>query len=315
MKKLCLSASLAALTALAAGSAEAGVVQVIGGYEVAYPQGKIGGSSAQGLPANYIAIPPAKEYYLDYQVRFHADFEWVKGGKLPGLVGGSHTSGCNSIVPNGWSARFMWRGGGRGEVYLYHQNRRSGCGDSYVFPADGGYFKKEAWNRITERVVINSPGKNDGLIEAWLNGRKMVTLNNLKLRGNVAENVALVDNVSLQTFYGGSSSSWAPPRTTHATYSQYFVRDDLPDFSVTFEAANAVSVRQTPGAAAARGGTRALSWLGGSATLGRAGDIGAIDIYDAAGRLLRSLPGSGPRAWDGLDAHGRAVPRGILMVR
>lgn len=269
MKPLSRAAVAAMSVLFPAAFPAAGVVKVIEGFTVTYPAGKIGGSSSQGLPAQYVAIPPAKEYYLDFQVRFHADWEWVKGGKLSGgLVGGKHTSGCAGIVPDGWSARFTFGGSGSAHIYLYDQNRKSGCGDTYVLT--GSRMPKEAWNRLTQHVVVNTPGRRDGLIEAWLDGRKLVTISNVALRGNVGESVALIDNVSLQTFYGGSSSSWAPSRTTHATYSDFYLRSDLPDFSLSFEAANSVAIlNPSPASLRAPGPAR---------------------VFDLAGRLLPETP-------------------------
>lgn len=56
---------------------------------------------------------------LSYEVAFDKGFQWVKGGKLPGLRGGSDTSGCEGgAEPNGtdcWSTRLMWRTAGEGE--------------------------------------------------------------------------------------------------------------------------------------------------------------------------------------------------------
>lgn len=118
-----------------------------------------------------------------------------------GKIGGSHTSGCKSIVADGWSARFMCRPNGLGQVYLYHQNRKSGCGDEYDFPAPGNYSLGKP-NRITERVVLNTPGQNNGV--------KKVSLTGVQLRGKVAANVARIDNVSLQTFYGGGTMPEIP---------------------------------------------------------------------------------------------------------
>ena len=54
----------------------------------------------------------------------------------------------------------MWEGGGKIKSYIYHQNRKSNCGDSELFE-DGMVAKVDVWNRITERVVINDPGKNN----------------------------------------------------------------------------------------------------------------------------------------------------------
>jgi hypothetical protein len=223
---------LVALAVLAA-AAQAKVIHHIPGYTVTYPRGKIGGSSAVGLPAPFVSVPPAGEYYLDYQVRFESDFQWVKGGKLPGLVGGSRTTGCTDVGPNGWSARFMWHEQGETHLYLYHQKRRSGCGDTYRASAPAA-LPKNQWNRITQRVVLNAPGADNGLVEAWYNGRKVLSQGNLQLRGRVGETVARIDAISLQTFYGGSSSSWAPSQDTHATFGGFYLMDSLPDFSRPF---------------------------------------------------------------------------------
>jgi hypothetical protein len=221
-----------AISALAPLHAQ--VVATIAGFRATYPAGKIGGSSATGLPANYVNIPPANEYYLDYEVIFETGWIWNKGGKLPGLVGGAHTSGCDPIVKDGWSARFMWHGGGGGHFYYYHQNRVNDCGDEINFSGNP-LMKIDGKNRITEHVVINTPGQSDGSAEAWLNGKKIITLNGVKWRGSVAATVAMVDQVSLQTFYGGSTTDWAPSATTHSTFTGFVVRKDLPDFAKPFE--------------------------------------------------------------------------------
>lgn len=56
---------------------------------------------------------------LSYSVWFPANFSFVQGGKLPGLRGGSDTSGCSGgNQTNGtscFSTRLMWRSGGAGE--------------------------------------------------------------------------------------------------------------------------------------------------------------------------------------------------------
>ena len=56
---------------------------------------------------------------LSYEVAFDAGFDWVKGGKLPGLRGGPDPNGCSGgHQPNGsdcFSTRLMWRKDGAGE--------------------------------------------------------------------------------------------------------------------------------------------------------------------------------------------------------
>ena len=265
------------LPLLLACAAQAGVVSVINGYSVTYPGDKFGVDVVTGVPTSYVKITAAKEYYLDYQVWFENDWQWVKGGKLPGLVGGSHTSGCKDITPDGWSARFMWHENGGGHFYYYHQNRVSDCGDSKNF-LNGQAFKKNSWNRITERVVVNAPGQANGSAQAWLNGQKVTEASGIKWRGNVGENTALVDQVSLQTFYGGSTSDWSPSATTHARFSSLIVRTELPDFSQPFEVPTGLR-----GTEAARYGNGTAVWP------------------------VISYRGSGMAAWAATAGNGRPV--------
>jgi len=62
---------------------------------------------------------------MSYTLRFSKDFDFVKGGKLPGLCGGPEnvSGGRPANGQNGFSARLMWRRDGRGEAYVYHKNR------------------------------------------------------------------------------------------------------------------------------------------------------------------------------------------------
>lgn len=277
--------------AAAAGFSQAAVVSVINGYSVTYPGNKFGVDVVTGVPQDYVKIAPAKEYYLDYQVWFESDWQWVKGGKLPGLVGGAHTSGCRPIVTDGWSARFMWHENGGGHFYYYHQDRVNDCGDTQDF-LGGLTMKKTAWNRITEHVVINSPGQSNGSAQAWLNGQKVTDKSGIKWRGNVAENVALVDQVSLQTFYGGSTQDWAPSATTHANFSALIVTTTLPDFSKPFEVPSSIKggAFQGEGMQAKTGRKSVLTDLCGRATGGSVRGAAGPRFSAAGPRFSKTLP-------------------------
>jgi hypothetical protein len=281
---------LAMLGLLAAAAAEAGVVSVINGYAVTYPGNKFGVDVVQGVPQDYVKLPGAQEYWLDYQVWFESDWQWVKGGKLPGLVGGTHTSGCKDIVADGWSARFMWHENGGGHFYYYHQNRVNDCGDTKDF-SGGLAFKKSAWNRVTEHIVINAPGQSNGSAQAWLNGSKVTEMSGIKWRGNVAANVALVDQVSLQTFYGGSTSDWSPTATTHAKFSPLIVTDAMPDLSKPFEAPSSLPgmLREGAGSGLRPGQRLAVLYLGRGElpALPDGAPGGRMVFSDLRGRVLR----------------------------
>jgi hypothetical protein len=47
---------------------------------------------------------------LSFDVKLHSQFQFVRGGKMHGLSGGTATVGCKPISPNGWSVRMMWWG-------------------------------------------------------------------------------------------------------------------------------------------------------------------------------------------------------------
>ena len=49
---------------------------------------------------------------LSFDVKLHTQFEFVRGGKMHCLGGGTTTTGCKPIDSDGWSARMMWRGEG-----------------------------------------------------------------------------------------------------------------------------------------------------------------------------------------------------------
>lgn len=52
---------------------------------------------------------------------FTSEFEFVKGGKMPGMYGGKMGcgGGVNAAEQGCFSARLMWRREGEGTVYLY----------------------------------------------------------------------------------------------------------------------------------------------------------------------------------------------------
>ena len=64
-------------------------------------------------------IPITTEVWLEYKIYFCSSFDFVKGGKLPGLYGGRHHCSGGDAATDCFSARLMWRRNGDGEVYMY----------------------------------------------------------------------------------------------------------------------------------------------------------------------------------------------------
>jgi hypothetical protein len=161
---------------------------------------------------------PVDEAYLRYFVRFPDGFNFVKGGKLPGLYGGRANNGRK--IPdgtNGFSTRYMWRTAGAGEVYAYlptsvAHGTSLGRGD-WTFPTG-------TWIELEQHVRLNTPGQNDGLIEVWLNTVPVLTKTGLTFR---TTSHLRIEGLFFSTFFGGGDASWATPVDQYADFAAFTV--------------------------------------------------------------------------------------------
>lgn len=75
----------------------------------------VGGASFYASP---IELSFATNVSLQYSIFFPAGFNWVRGGKLPGLYGGRTGCSGGAEAEDCFSTRLMWRAKGAGELYL-----------------------------------------------------------------------------------------------------------------------------------------------------------------------------------------------------
>ena len=195
---------------------------------------EVGMDSGSGFKSKPFQKFPTDHVIMEYQVFFPKDFDWVKGGKLPGVGLGP---GNDAATGSDWqdelgSVRIMWRENGQGIAYLYLpleiakdgtrdgtilvQNKEFETAaegslekhagiDLFFKNKDGLQFKKDAWNDVKLQVKLNTPNKSDGFLELTINGTTR-RVNNVIFRKSrdIQINVALVI-----AFFGGSSSDWA----------------------------------------------------------------------------------------------------------
>ncbi|KAI3619064.1 polysaccharide lyase family 14 protein [Moniliophthora roreri] len=154
---------------------------------------------------------------LSYEIAFDQGFEWVKGGKLPGLRGGPNATGCSGgNQPNGrdcFSARLMWRKDGAGEVYGYLQAPNSLCKEkSVTCNSDFGIsisrgsftFAAGQWNRVTLLVQLNDPvDVANGNLQLYFNDVQVVSQQDLQFRTSSKVNA---NGLFFSTFFGGDPS-------------------------------------------------------------------------------------------------------------
>lgn len=190
---------------------------------VSYPAGGVGPGEGGGQwKLEFGASYP--ELYCAYRLRFRPGFDFVKGGKLPGLAGGvANTGGDKPTGADGWSGRMMWREGGQIVQYTYHPDQPTEYGEDMPWDLGGQrHFVPGEWHLVEHRVVMNTPGESDGALEGWLDGELVFSRAGIRFRD--AADFA-VDLFYFSTFFGGSDASWAPPADTYVDFDEFIVAD------------------------------------------------------------------------------------------
>lgn len=165
-----------------------------------------------------------EELYVSYDVKFAEDFDFVQGGKLPGLCGYNLTQapkdGCNTgggfpTGYDGWSARGMWREDGILENYVYHADQFYQYGDDEHWDVKAEPGK---WHTIQHRIVMNTVGEANGVVEAWFDGVKVLRSDTMLYRKTADIGINLF---YFSTFYGGADASWAPPGDQYIYFDNF----------------------------------------------------------------------------------------------
>ncbi|WP_231489509.1 polysaccharide lyase [Billgrantia saliphila] len=151
---------------------------------------------------------------LHYLLRFDTNFDFVKGGKLPGLYGGEAPSGGEKVTgENGFSMRLMWREDGQGELYPYvvgHEGDSIGRG--------AWYFPTGRWISVEQELILNTPGKEDGLVRLWIDGWPILERRDLVYR---TQSDVGIDGLMFSTFFGGTGEKWRTPRDQHVDFAAF----------------------------------------------------------------------------------------------
>ena len=195
-------------------------------FRVDYAPGQIGPERG-GVGWRY-PFARSNTVELNYTVEFSPGFDWVKGGKLPGLCGGpkSVTGGTPANGMNGFSVRLMWRADGRGEAYAYHMNQPKKYGQSFPFPSRFRFPMAEPVN-VRLRVSMNTPGRRNGKLDVWVQTRQPKEYQHVVSRTDMAWRAVAkfgIDSVLFETFHGGGDKSWAPRKSSFALFSGISVR-------------------------------------------------------------------------------------------
>ncbi|KAF8973269.1 polysaccharide lyase family 14 protein [Flammula alnicola] len=186
--------------------------------QVTYPEGSFshdtGGSQFYSL-WNTTDGSSFNSMMVSYELAFDAGFNWVKGGKLPGLRGGLNSTGCSGgNKADGldcFSSRLMWRTSGAGEIYAYIPATNNLCSEkSITCNSDFGIsiqrgafsFVSGQWMRVTQIVQLNNPPDvANGYIALYFNDLLAVSQTGLQIR---ASNSVVANGFYFSTFFGGN---------------------------------------------------------------------------------------------------------------
>ncbi len=200
---------------------------------VNYPAGGLGPSTT-GLqfPIVLRDIPNIEngfyqEIYLRYYVKFEKGFDFRKGGKLPGLMGGGdswiRSGGNQPDGTNGWTLRFMWIEDGKIIVYAYVPKSKNGKwgevkwgqGIDCDFTVEPG-----KWHCIEQYVNVGTPNKDNGKLKVWIDGIEKVNIDDMRF-WNVENNNGKIGGIYFSTFHGGNTKDWSPTVDSYAQFDGF----------------------------------------------------------------------------------------------
>lgn len=200
-----------------------------------------------------------EELLMSYWIRFEGldggDFDFRRGGKLPGFAGGQTNvatgGGHKGVLPdgrNGWSARATFAADGRAYQYLYYPDNRNplagskkyGENRSWMLRGEPFRFDSNRWYRVQQRVKMNTVdpatgrGRTDGEIEVWVDN-DVVLNERVRFRHAASPTHAPdqapfhigklldIDTVAMGLFHGGGTPGHAPTKDVRWLIDDFMV--------------------------------------------------------------------------------------------
>lgn len=191
---------------------------------VHYPAGSYdpGSMVRLGLPYGGIEFKsrlnqPGREcLILTYELKFDKNFNFVKGGKLPGLYGGTGNTGGK--IPNGhdgFSTRYIWKEKGVGAIYAYLPTSKIW---GTAIGVGSWTFSVGRWHTLEQLVKLNTPGRADGVISIWYDRALVHSESGLVFRDTKS---LTIDGLLFSTFFGGNNASFATPVSTNIQFRNF----------------------------------------------------------------------------------------------
>lgn len=153
---------------------------------------------------------------LSYQVLLPADFDFHRGGALPGIAGAAAGEQGDRFL-----ARLAWRPKGRGGVTVSVTS--SGVARANPAEREAFEFPRGRWVKLDQEVVLNTPKTNNGILRVWVDGTLAIDRTDMTYRN---EPGVTISGVSADVFYGTGpdDSQGGAPKDTKVWLSPFEIR-------------------------------------------------------------------------------------------
>jgi hypothetical protein len=174
--------------------------------KVTIPKGQNTGANFHYRFRERVGSEP-EEMYFRYDVKFDPGWKAAAdGGKMPGFSGTYGRAGWGGRPVdgrNGWSARGHF-GKPRPDAedigwYCYHADMKGKYGNVWKFQPPLQYGR---WYGVELYCKLNAPGKNDGILRAWIDGQAAFEKTDLRFRDVDA---LKIESVWVNVYHGGTA--------------------------------------------------------------------------------------------------------------
>lgn len=157
---------------------------------------------------------------LTYRVFLPADFKFASGGTLPGLaVGASFDPRGEARVGEGAAVRPSWNRDGNAYVTVQYATAEGWKNPTAVNSKQ--QWPLGRWVIVEQEVILNDPGKQNGTVRLWLDGKLAGENKKIGLRGDDA--LAMAGVIS-DAHYGSISNFGTAPADAEIRLSPFVVR-------------------------------------------------------------------------------------------
>lgn len=161
-------------------------------------------------------LDTAQSACLRYRLKLPSDFDFGKGGLLPGLYGGKPLRADQPAKGDkSFASRLVWRTNGQGAAFAQYDGLSH---SGYAFAAKQLQVPKGKWIDIQQEVILNTPGRADGLVRIWIDGQLGLEQDGIPWRHS--EEIG-IDGVIAEITYGNPRFSVTAPENTTIEISEF----------------------------------------------------------------------------------------------